>query len=53
MIKVKWRDMASWQPLAAGLQKGLKDTADRANAAKTPFRKCGNPQSKPEDGDHD
>jgi hypothetical protein len=34
MIKVKWRDMASWQPLAAGLQKRLKVAADRAKRRK-------------------
>jgi hypothetical protein len=34
MIKVKWRDVASGQPLAAGLQKGLKDAADQAKRRK-------------------
>jgi hypothetical protein len=32
MKKVKWRDVASWQPLAAGLQKGLKVAARRKDA---------------------
>jgi hypothetical protein len=34
MKKVKWRDVASWQALAAGLQKGLKEAADRAKRRK-------------------